>query len=107
MGHWLDWMNGDRAWLAVGFIGQGLFACRFIIQWLKSEAAGRSVVPLAFWYCSIAGGAVTLAYTIHLQSLPLMLGQATPLLIYARNVYLIFREKRGAQPKLEIETPRG
>src|SRR5258708_3512539 len=95
MGHWLDWMNADGGWLIVGFIGQGLFASRFIIQWLKSEAAGRSVVPLAFWYCSIAGGAVTLAYTIHLQSVPLMLGQATPLAIYFRNVYLVLREKKA------------
>ena len=96
MGHWLDWMNGDGGWLFVGFAGQGLFASRFIIQWLKSEAEGRSVVPLAFWYCSIAGGAVTLAYTIHLQSLPLIMGQATPLLIYVRNVVLIFRERQRA-----------
>ena len=96
MGHWLDWMSPDGTWLAVGFIGQGLFACRFIIQWLKSEAEGRSVVPLAFWYCSIAGGTVTLVYTIHLQSWPLVMGQATPLLIYVRNVYLILRERRNA-----------
>jgi lipid-A-disaccharide synthase-like uncharacterized protein len=101
MGHWLDWMNVDGGWLIIGFVGQGLFASRFIIQWLKSEAAGRSVVPLAFWYCSIAGGTVTLAYTIHLQSLPLIFGQATPLLIYVRNVYLILRERRGAQQKLD------
>ena len=99
MGHWLNWMNADGGWIIVGFAGQGLFASRFIIQWLKSEAAGRSVVPLAFWYCSIAGGAVTLAYTIHLQSLPLILGQATPLLIYVRNVVLIFRERNRAQPQ--------
>jgi lipid-A-disaccharide synthase-like uncharacterized protein len=107
MGHWLNWMNADGAWLAIGFLGQGLFASRFIIQWLKSEAEGRSVVPLAFWYCSIAGGAVTLAYTIHLQSLPLIMGQATPLLIYARNVYLIFREKKGAHRALDPSTRSG
>jgi len=105
MGHWLDWMGGDGGWLAIGFLGQGLFASRFIIQWLKSEAEGRSVVPLAFWYCSIAGGAVTLAYTIHLQSWPLIMGQATPLMIYVRNVYLIFRERRRASA-LQVAPPR-
>ncbi|HEY4265866.1 MAG TPA: lipid-A-disaccharide synthase N-terminal domain-containing protein [Micropepsaceae bacterium] len=107
MGHWLNWMNADGGWLLVGFLGQGLFASRFIIQWLKSEAAGRSVVPLAFWYCSIAGGTVTLVYTIHLRSAPLILGQATPLLIYVRNVYLILRERRALRPTLETGTPGG
>ena len=60
---------------------------------------GRSVIPVAFWYCSIGGGIVTLAYTLHLKSVPLSIGQASGLIVYARNLYLIFRERaalRGA-----------
>ena len=98
MGHWLDWMNGDGGWLIVGFAGQGLFASRFIIQWLKSEMEGKSVIPIAFWYCSLAGALINLVYVIHLRSLPLVLGNALPLFIYARNLYLTYRE-RGREAK--------
>jgi lipid-A-disaccharide synthase-like uncharacterized protein len=88
------WFTGDHIWLIIGFAGQALFASRFIIQWFKSEREGRSVIPVAFWYCSLAGGLVTLAYTIYLKSVPLSLGQASGLMVYGRNLYLIFRERR-------------
>ena len=87
------WLSTDQVWLAIGFAGQALFASRFIIQWFKSEREGRSVIPVAFWYCSLAGGLVTLAYTIYLKSIPLSLGQASGLIVYSRNLYLIFRER--------------
>lgn len=87
------WITPDRLWLLTGLVGQGLFASRFIIQWFRSEREGRSVIPVAFWYCSLAGGMVTLAYTVHLQSVPLTLGQASGLIVYGRNLYLIFRER--------------
>ncbi|HWE05173.1 MAG TPA: lipid-A-disaccharide synthase N-terminal domain-containing protein [Rhizomicrobium sp.] len=87
------WITPDRLWLLTGLVGQGLFASRFIIQWFRSEREGRSVIPVAFWYCSLGGGVVTLAYTVHLQSVPLTLGQASGLIVYSRNLYLIFRER--------------
>ena len=83
----------DTAWTGIGFLGQAVFGVRFLIQWLKSEQAGRSVIPIAFWYCSLIGGTISLAYVIHLQSWPLLIGQGTPLAIYARNLYLIYRER--------------
>ncbi len=83
----------DTTWTAIGFLGQGVFGARFLIQWLRSEAEGRSVIPIAFWYCSLVGGLISLAYVIHLQSVPLVMGQSAPLLIYARNLFLIFRER--------------
>jgi lipid-A-disaccharide synthase-like uncharacterized protein len=86
----------DAAWAGVGFLGQAIFGVRFLIQWLKSEQEGRSVVPIAFWYCSIVGGAISLAYVIHLESVPLIIGQGTPLAIYGRNLYLIYRERARA-----------
>jgi lipid-A-disaccharide synthase-like uncharacterized protein len=99
------WMTPERVWLVIGFLGQGLFASRFIIQWFKSERERRSVIPVAFWYCSLFGGIVTLAYTIHLQSIPLSLGQASGLIVYSRNLWLISREKNELQAAPRPDTP--
>ena len=90
-----SWFTNDHVWALVGGAGTGLFASRFIVQWFQSEREGRSVIPVAFWYCSIGGGLVTLAYTLHLKSVPLSIGQASGLVVYARNLYLIFRERRA------------
>ncbi len=87
------WFTVEHVWLAVGFAGQALFAARFILQWFRSEMAGRSVIPVGFWYCSAAGGAVMLAYAIYRNDPVFITGQATGLLVYGRNLYLIFRER--------------
>lgn len=81
--------------LTVGFAGQALFAMRFIVQWLKSEISRRSVIPIAFWYFSIAGGATLFIYALWRQDPVFILGQGTGLFIYARNLWLIHRERRG------------
>ncbi|HEX4505719.1 MAG TPA: lipid-A-disaccharide synthase N-terminal domain-containing protein [Alphaproteobacteria bacterium] len=85
---------GDLTWGAIGFLGQAVFGIRFLIQWLRSEQLGRSVIPIAFWYCSLIGGAISLTYVIHLGAWPLIFGQGAPLVIYARNLYLVYRERR-------------
>ncbi|MCK0196607.1 lipid-A-disaccharide synthase N-terminal domain-containing protein [Ancylobacter sp. 6x-1] len=82
-------------WLIVGFVGQGLFTMRFVLQWLASERARRSVVPVAFWTFSLAGGATLLAYAVYRGDPVFIVGQACGLLIYLRNVYFIWREKAG------------
>lgn len=81
-------------WLAVGFTGQALFSARFLVQWLSSERERRSVIPVAFWYFSIAGGITLLAYAIHRRDPVFILGQLTGVFIYARNLYFIGRERR-------------
>jgi len=91
-------MTWTAAWVAIGFIGQALFSMRFIYQWLYSERAKRSVIPEAFWYFSLAGGATLLAYAIHRKDPVFIVGQAGGLLIYARNLYFIHRDKRRAAP---------
>jgi len=83
-------------WLIVGFLGQVLFSMRFILQWVHSERARRSVIPLAFWYFSLAGSIVLLTYAIHRQDPVFILGQAGGIVIYLRNLYLIFREREAA-----------
>ncbi|MDG2457560.1 MAG: lipid-A-disaccharide synthase N-terminal domain-containing protein [Alphaproteobacteria bacterium] len=79
--------------IVIGFGGQALFATRFIIQWLSSESAGRSVIPVAFWYFSITGGLVLLTYAIWRQDPVIIAGQSVGVFIYARNLYFISKEK--------------
>lgn len=81
-------------WLIVGFAGQAMFSMRFIIQWIISEREKRSLIPLAFWYFSLAGSASLLVYSIHRRDPVFTLGQASGLFIYLRNLYLIYRERR-------------
>jgi lipid-A-disaccharide synthase-like uncharacterized protein len=81
-------------WLIVGFSGQALFSMRFLIQWLYSEKKKRSVIPLAFWYFSLAGGITLLSYAIFKKDPVFIVGQATGVFIYTRNLQLITREKR-------------
>jgi lipid-A-disaccharide synthase-like uncharacterized protein len=91
-------MTPEHIWITVGFIGQALFASRFFVQLLKSEMEGRSVIPVAFWYFSIGGGLITLVYSFHLgkPGLPFLVAQVGGLLVYARNLWLVRRERRQA-----------
>ncbi|MCA9063985.1 MAG: lipid-A-disaccharide synthase N-terminal domain-containing protein [Planctomycetaceae bacterium] len=75
-------------------MGQLLFTGRFLIQWFASEKQGRSVIPTAFWYCSIGGGMTLLAYAVYRRDPVFILGQSTGLLIYVRNLQMILREQR-------------
>jgi len=79
--------------IVVGFGGQFLFAMRFIIQWITSEGAKRSVIPVVFWYFSIGGGSVLLLYAIWRQDPVIIAGQGLGLFIYVRNLIFIHREK--------------
>src|SRR5258708_30070469 len=92
-------LTPEHIWIAVGFVGQGLFASRFFVQLLRSELEGRSVIPVAFWYFSIGGGLITLVYSFHLGKvgLPFLIAQLGGLVVYARNLWLVRREKQRAQ----------
>lgn len=90
-------INADTLWLAIGFAGQFLFTSRFLVQWIASERSGRSVVPLAFWWFSLAGGATLLAYALWRQDPVFAIGQATGLFIYIRNLVLIGRQRHREQ----------
>ena len=87
--------NPEKIMIIVGFAGQGLFAMRFIIQWLSSEKQAKSVIPVAFWYFSIGGGAVLLLYAIWRQDPVIICGQGLGLFIYLRNLYFIRRDGGG------------
>ena len=87
----------NKLWLGLGFFAQLMFSARFLVQWLASERAGKSIVPLLFWYLSIGGSVLLLAYSIHRKDPVFILGQSMGLFIYTRNLYLIRREKKTAR----------
>lgn len=89
-------LSTHTIWLLVGFAGQALFGVRFLVQWMYSEYHGRSLIPYAFWYFSIAGGAVLLCYAIYRNEPVFILGETLSLLIFLRNLQWRVRESRRA-----------
>ena len=81
-------------WLVFGLVAQLTFAGRFIVQWISSERAGKSVVPFAFWIFSMVGGLMTLVYGFVKREPVIIFGQGLATLIYIRNIMLIYREHR-------------
>lgn len=80
-------------WLGIGLVGQAFFFSRFLVQWLASEKAGRSVIPMSFWYLSLFGGITLFVYAIHLGDPVFIIGQSTGAVIYLRNLYFRLREE--------------
>lgn len=92
---WWERMTGIEAWLVIfGFIAQSMFFMRFAVQWFVSERARKSVVPEMFWYFSIAGGILMFIYAVLRGDPVIMMGQSAGIIIYSRNIYFIWREKR-------------
>ena len=92
-------MDIESIWLIVGFLGQGLFSARFIVQWLVSERKKQSVIPVMFWYFSILGGATLLIYSIHKQDPVYIVGQGLGLIVYFRNLYFVMRMTKSGLPE--------
>jgi len=94
-----DWLydifvsNWD-GWMILGFVAQASFTMRFVVQWLASERAKRSVMPVAFWFFSLGGGMLLLIYAVARKDPVFIVGQGLGLAIYLRNLWLIYREYR-------------
>ena len=88
----------ELIWIAIGFIAQFMFSMRFIVQWIATEKARASIVPETFWYFSLFGGLLLLAYASYRVDPVFILGQAAGLVIYARNIYFIWLGKREPSP---------
>lgn len=86
----LDW------WILLGFLAQALFTMRFVVQWIASERAGRSVVPMAFWLFSIGGGVLLLVYALYRKDPVFIAGQAFGVFVYLRNLFFVLREQKTA-----------
>ena len=89
----------QAAWLAIGFGGQLIFTARFLVQWAASERKRASVVPVAFWWISLCGGVTLLAYAVHRQDPPFILGQGMGLFVYVRNLMLVSKSSRRAEKR--------
>tara|TARA_X000000950_G_C13676750_1_gene562253 strand:+ start:380 stop:673 length:294 start_codon:yes stop_codon:yes gene_type:complete len=87
--------NLEIIFLLIGFVGQGLFASRFIVQWIYSERKGYSSIPIVFWYLSILGGTGLLIYAIFRKDPVIILGQSFGIFVYLRNLVLIYRNKNN------------
>lgn len=92
-------LDSFDVWALVGFLGQLVFASRFVVQWVHAERVGRSEIPLLFWLLSITGGVILLIYAIQLANIVFIVGQVTGLAIYLRNLHLILQTKRVAPPE--------
>ena len=84
----LDW------WVLLGFAAQAFFTARFAVQWLASERVGKSVIPIAFWWCSIGGGLLLLIYALYRRDPVFILGQGFGVFVYLRNLQFVLRERR-------------
>ena len=91
----LDW------WVALGFTAQFFFTMRFAVQWIASERAGRSVVPMAFWLFSIGGGLLLLIYALYRKDPVFIVGQAFGVLVYLRNIQFVVRERDPSAVKTD------
>ncbi|ALA60809.1 lipid-A-disaccharide synthase N-terminal domain-containing protein [Nitrospira moscoviensis] len=95
----------ETIWIAIGFFGQGLFFGRWIIQWVASERSSKSRVPISFWYMSLIGGLITLAYAIYRRDPVFIAGQSVGAVVYIRNLMLIYRP--AASQASTLAPPQG
>lgn len=86
----------ETIWIGIGFTGQTLFFGRWLVQWLVSERKSESQVPLAFWYLSLIGGLITLAYAIYRMDPVFIAGQSVGAFVYLRNLMLIYKPGRNS-----------
>ena len=87
--------TSEMVWLGIGLAGQAMFSMRFLVQWYQSERKKKSVIPVEFWYFSMAGAVILLSYAIYKQDPVFIIGQSTGLFIYSRNLYFIAKEKKA------------
>lgn len=86
----------EKFWVVLGMIGQLMFTMRFVIQWIASERAKKSVMPTAFWFFSIAGSLILLIYSIYRRDPVFILGQSFGMIVYFRNIALIIKHKKSS-----------
>jgi lipid-A-disaccharide synthase-like uncharacterized protein len=92
-------LSTEQIWMGIGFLGQGFFLSRFVVQWIATERAKKSVIPLAFWYLSLGGSVILLVYSIHKRDPVFILGFSLNLVIYLRNLWFIHRKPSGEAPE--------
>lgn len=110
--HFLIMSKVETIWILIGFVGQGIFFMRWVVQWLASERNAESRVPIGFWYLSLVGGLVTLTYAVYRKDPVFIAGQSIGAFVYIRNLMLIHKlsirktSLRSHEPSSEY-TPKG
>lgn len=94
--------NTTGLWLMIGFLGQAVFTARFLAQWIASEKRRDSVVPVVFWWLSLGGGMLLLAYAVNRRDPVITVGQSMGVFIYVRNLMLVAKGRRRAARRAEI-----
>jgi lipid-A-disaccharide synthase-like uncharacterized protein len=98
-GYLQDVFVGSMNWgILIGYVAQAMFAMRFVVQWIASERAGRSVVPTAFWVFSIGGGVMLLGYAVYRKDPVFIIGQAFGVFVYLRNLQFVMRGGGSGAP---------
>lgn len=92
-------------WVAFGLMGQAIFGSRFFVQWIASERKKVSHIPVGFWYLSLIGGLITLTYAIHKRDPVFIIAQAGGLIVYVRNLMLIYRKRADVEPGPAPQAP--
>ena len=95
----------SMGWIVIGFGGQAIFMSRFLIQWIVSERKQESVIPTSFWWISLFGAVFLFAYFVWRRDMVGLLGQSTGVVIYARNLRLIHKQKLRVARDAERHTP--
>ena len=103
--YWYPLPGIEKFWLVVGFVAQVLFTGRFIVQWLASEKKGISYVPISFWWLSVIGGGMLLAYACYRRDPVIIMGQLTGQIVYTRNLILIHRKKEQQTDPAVLSLP--
>jgi len=85
-----QWFTTEFMWVGFGLFAQTMFFMRFFMQWIASEKARQSVVPVVFWWFSLIGGLMLLAYAVYRKDPVFIFGQSTGVFIYIRNLWLIY-----------------
>ena len=100
MSWFVTWFATITFMKVVGLIGQMIFGSRFLVQWLVSERMKKSVIPVAFWYLSLVGCVLTFTYALYIEEPVFILSQIGGLMIYSRNLYFVYRDRRKSHPLL-------
>lgn len=103
----MNWglLLNPRVWLVIGFAGQALFTARMLVQWIASERKRDTVVPLAFWWLSLSGGLLLLSYATYKRDPVIIVGQATGVFVYVRNLMLANQGRRRAAHVESVPSP--
>jgi lipid-A-disaccharide synthase-like uncharacterized protein len=106
--HYASQLRGNLSfWELIGFVGQGIFCTRFLVQWIASEKKKRSVIPDAFWYLSLVGSTILLVYGLGLKRPSLIAAYLFNNIVYLRNLVLIHRHRRQEAAAAAGDATRG